>query len=158
MSLARARIAESSVLFGLYICTCEQGGLCTTPPLFFVLCNHRIEVPFDLYNCTFAHLLVLFKQGRGLWHSPTPCLFRTLLENLWKLLACLPMPRDCPAREYAGQDPVGFVVSMHITPYGRTMTLDLRTPWSRRCIRDTQSSASCLDIPPGIWPHQWRHQ
>jgi len=48
--------------------------------------------------------------------------------------------------------------AMHITPYGRTMTLDPRTPWSRRCIRDTQSSASCLDIPPGIWPHQWRHQ
>jgi hypothetical protein len=47
---------------------------------------------------------------------------------------------------------------VHITPYGRTMTLDPRTPWSRRCIRDTQSSASCLDIPPGIWPHQWRHQ
>jgi transposase len=47
---------------------------------------------------------------------------------------------------------------LHITPYGRTMTLDPRTPWSRGCIRDTQSSASCLDIPPGIWPHQWRHQ
>ena len=36
----------------------------------------------------------------------------------------------------------------HITPCGRTMLLERRTPWSRCCIRDTQVWASRLDIPP----------
>src|SRR5215475_750392 len=32
--------------------------------------------------------------------------------------------------------------AMNIAPCGRTMALDPRTPWSRRCILDTQSWAS----------------
>jgi hypothetical protein len=39
-----------------------------------------------------------------------------------------------------------LVCHLNITPYGRTMALDPRTPWSRRCILDTQSWASHPDI------------
>ena len=47
---------------------------------------------------------------------------------------------------------------MHITPCGRARALTRRTPWSRRCILDTQSWASRPDIPRGIWPHRQLHQ
>ncbi len=43
---------------------------------------------------------------------------------------------------------------LHLAPYGRTTPLDRHTPWSRRCIRDTQSSASRRYIHHGMWPRQ----
>src|SRR5262249_8006838 len=47
---------------------------------------------------------------------------------------------------------------LNITPRGRTMALDRRTPWSRHCILDTQSWAYRLYIHRGIWPGRWPHQ
>ena len=47
---------------------------------------------------------------------------------------------------------------LKLTPCGRTMALDRRTPWSRHCILDTQSWASRLYIPRGIWPRRRLHQ
>jgi type I restriction enzyme, R subunit len=42
------------------------------------------------------------------------------------------------------------IYDVHITPSGRTRTLARRMPWSRRCIRDTPTSASRPYIHPGI--------
>ena len=46
---------------------------------------------------------------------------------------------------------------MNITPCGRTTALARRTPWSRRGILDTQSWASRLYIPRGMWPRRRLH-
>src|SRR5215471_14275028 len=79
-------------------------------------------------------------------------------HTTWAVIVSVQGTEENRFYEKIGDYSVSGQGQLHITPYGRTMTLDPRTPWSRRGIWDTQSSASCLDIPPGIWPHQWRHQ
>jgi hypothetical protein len=60
-------------------------------------------------------------------------------------------------RQLLDTDPVDLP-KVNITPYGRTMALARRTPWSRRCILDTQSWAYRRYIHPGMWPRRRPHQ
>ena len=45
-----------------------------------------------------------------------------------------------------------------LTPCGRPRALTRRTPWSRRCIRDTPAWACRRYILRGIWLHRSPHQ
>src|SRR6266487_4707920 len=50
------------------------------------------------------------------------------------------------------------IKAMNITPFGRTLTVDRRTPWSRGYIPGTQSWAYLPRIHRGIRPHPQPHQ
>ena len=67
----------------------------------------------------------------------------------WHLLQEISEDKENFAKTYE-ESLVDSENKMNITPFGRTIVLDRRTPWSRRYIPGTQSWAYPLDIHRGI--------